>query len=81
MPSSNSDVSEVKLQTLSIINLTNFLFNISLPWQMLAGSLMCIIKYTEAVVLLSKCHLSFPLWNRSIILLYLLFSLLSLKYE
>lgn len=69
MPSSNREVSEVKLQTLSIINLTNFLLNISLLWQMLAGSLMCIIKYTEAVVLLSKCHLSFTLWNLSITLL------------
>jgi len=69
MPSSNSKVSEVKLQTLGIINFTNFLVNVSLPWQMLAGSLMYIIKYTEAAVLLSKYHLSFLLWNLSITLL------------
>lgn len=69
MPSCNNEVSEVELQTLSIINLTNFLLNISPPWQMLAGSLMSFIKYTEAVVLLTKCHLSFPLWNLSITLL------------
>lgn len=48
---------------------------------MLADSVVCIIKYTEAVMLLCKCHLSFPLWNLSITLLQLLFRLLSSKYE
>lgn len=81
MPFCNGEVSKVKLQTLTIINLTNFLLNISLSWQMLADSVVCVIKYTEAVMLLSKCHLSFPLWNLSITLFQLLFSLLSLKYE
>lgn len=48
---------------------------------MLADFVVCVIKYTEAVMLLSKCHLSFPLWNLSIPLFQLLFSLLSFKYE
>lgn len=59
MPFHNSEISKVKLQTLTIINFTNFLLNISLSWQMLADSVVCIIKYTEAVMLLHKCHLSF----------------------
>lgn len=48
---------------------------------MLADFVVCVIKYTEAVMLLSKCHLSFPLWNLSIPLFQLLFSLVSFKYE